>query len=194
MRTRSLMQNQHTEDVPLAEFVCLVFTRMLAESYCRQLRSLLLCLCDVFRALINSFVYWLYPQQMWRVGCWESGVSPKCPPSRTSASRNPASMTSISSSNPSAIILAPLLQTTIIATYHQPARHAVPLSQHTPDLHCRTCSWSARSKMAVSGCMTWGTADGSFSGSRYGITWTIKFPEAAWIWEGGKGCRLFIFM
>ena len=25
-------------------------------SYCRQLRSLLLCLCDVFRALLNSLV------------------------------------------------------------------------------------------------------------------------------------------
>ena len=32
----------------------LVFTRMPGESYCRPLRSLLLCLCDVFRALIIS--------------------------------------------------------------------------------------------------------------------------------------------
>ena len=31
-----------------------VFTRMPGWSYCRQLRSLLLCLCDSFRALINS--------------------------------------------------------------------------------------------------------------------------------------------
>ena len=30
---------------------------MPSESYRRRLRSLLLCLCDVFRALINSFVY-----------------------------------------------------------------------------------------------------------------------------------------
>ena len=32
----------------------LVFTRMPRESYRRPLRSLLLCLCDVFEALINS--------------------------------------------------------------------------------------------------------------------------------------------
>ena len=36
------------EDVPLVEFMCLVFTRMPGESYRRRLRSLLLCLCDVF--------------------------------------------------------------------------------------------------------------------------------------------------
>ena len=36
--------------------MCLVFTsRMPGESYSRQVRSLLLCLCDVFRALFNSF-------------------------------------------------------------------------------------------------------------------------------------------
>ena len=34
----------------------LVFTRMPGESYRRQLRSLLLCICYVFRALINSLV------------------------------------------------------------------------------------------------------------------------------------------
>ena len=34
----------------------LVFTRMPGESYRRQLGSLLLCLCDVFRALINFLV------------------------------------------------------------------------------------------------------------------------------------------
>ena len=33
-----------------------VFTRMPGESYRRRFRSLLLCLCDVIRALINSFV------------------------------------------------------------------------------------------------------------------------------------------
>ena len=38
----------------------LVFTRMPGESYHRRLRSLLLCLCDVFRALINSLVCWFY--------------------------------------------------------------------------------------------------------------------------------------
>ena len=71
--------------VPLVEFMCLVFTRMYlwwslcavyllvctssgvyvpctpGERYRRLLRILLLCLCDVFRALINSLV------------CWEAG-------------------------------------------------------------------------------------------------------------------------
>ena len=42
---------------PLVEFMYLVFTRMPGESYRRRLRSLLLCICDVFRAaLINSLV------------------------------------------------------------------------------------------------------------------------------------------
>ena len=44
------------ENVPLEEFMYLVFTRMPGESYRKGLRSLLLCLCDVFRALINSLV------------------------------------------------------------------------------------------------------------------------------------------
>ena len=38
------------------EFMYLVFTRMPGERYHRRLRSLLLCLCDVFRALITSLV------------------------------------------------------------------------------------------------------------------------------------------
>ena len=38
----------------------LVFTRMPGESYRRRLRSLLLYLCYVFRALINSLVCWFY--------------------------------------------------------------------------------------------------------------------------------------
>ena len=42
------------EDVPLVEFMYLVFTRMPGESYRRRLGPLLLYLCDVFRALINS--------------------------------------------------------------------------------------------------------------------------------------------
>ena len=45
-----------TEAVSLVEFTYLVFTRMPGESYRRRLKSLLLCLCDVFRALINSLV------------------------------------------------------------------------------------------------------------------------------------------
>ena len=36
----------------------LVFTRMPSKSYRRRLEFFLLCLCDVFRALINSLVYW----------------------------------------------------------------------------------------------------------------------------------------
>ena len=36
----------------------LVFTRMPGESYRRRLGSLLLCLCDLFRALIKSFECW----------------------------------------------------------------------------------------------------------------------------------------
>ena len=41
--------------VPLVEFMDLVFIRMPGGSYCRRL-TILLCLCDVFRALINSLV------------------------------------------------------------------------------------------------------------------------------------------
>ena len=44
------------EDVPLVEFMYLVFTRVPGERYRRQLRSLLLYLCYVFRAIINSLV------------------------------------------------------------------------------------------------------------------------------------------
>ena len=44
------------ENVPLVEFKYHVFTRLPGESDHRQLRSLFFCLCDVFRALINSLV------------------------------------------------------------------------------------------------------------------------------------------
>ena len=50
----------HKEDVPLVVFMYLIFTRMPCESYRRQLRSLLLCLCYVFRALSNSLVCCLH--------------------------------------------------------------------------------------------------------------------------------------
>ena len=46
-------------DVPLVEFMYLVFTRMPYESYRRRLWSLLLYLCYVFRALIYPLVCWL---------------------------------------------------------------------------------------------------------------------------------------
>ena len=41
------------EDVPPVEFMYLVYTRMPDESYRRRIRSLLLNLYCVFRALIN---------------------------------------------------------------------------------------------------------------------------------------------
>ena len=47
-----------TEDVLLVGFMYRVFTRgMPDESHRSQLGSLLLCLCDVFRALINSLAH-----------------------------------------------------------------------------------------------------------------------------------------
>ena len=59
-RPRAPVQNQQTRelnnDVPLVEFMYLVFTRMPGESYRGRLTSLLLYLCYVFRALINSLV------------------------------------------------------------------------------------------------------------------------------------------
>ena len=42
----------------LVEVLYLVFTRMPGETYRNRFRSLLLCLCDVFRTLINSLVCW----------------------------------------------------------------------------------------------------------------------------------------
>ena len=49
-------QMRVTVNVPLVELMYLVFTRMPGESYRRRLRSFLLYLCYVFRALINSLV------------------------------------------------------------------------------------------------------------------------------------------
>ena len=46
----------HACQMVMVEFMYLVFTRMPGESYRRRLRSLLLYLCYVFRALINSLV------------------------------------------------------------------------------------------------------------------------------------------
>ena len=47
-------KNQSISQPFLLEFMHLVFTSMLGESYRRQLRSLLVSACDVFRALTNS--------------------------------------------------------------------------------------------------------------------------------------------
>ena len=44
------------KDVPLVEFMYLVFTRIAGENYRRRFRSLLLYLCYVFGALINCLV------------------------------------------------------------------------------------------------------------------------------------------
>ena len=44
----------------------LVLTRVPGVSYRRRLRSLMLCLCDVFRALINSLVCWYCPKSLVR--------------------------------------------------------------------------------------------------------------------------------
>ena len=50
------------QDVPLVEFVCLVFIGMPDESYRRRLGSLLY-LCDVFLTLINSLMCFHYDYQ-----------------------------------------------------------------------------------------------------------------------------------
>ena len=42
------------EDVPLVKLMYLVFTRMPGESYRGRLRSLLLYVCYIFRALISE--------------------------------------------------------------------------------------------------------------------------------------------
>ena len=51
------------EDVPMVEFMYFVFTRMPGKGYRRRPRFLL-CLCDVFRALINSLVCCLYTRAL----------------------------------------------------------------------------------------------------------------------------------
>ena len=48
--------NKDLKHVPLVDVMYLVFTHMPGESYRRLLRSLLLCLCDVFPVLIKSLV------------------------------------------------------------------------------------------------------------------------------------------
>ena len=45
---------------PSSGVMSLVFTRRPGESCLRRLRLLLLCLCDVFRAVINSLACWLF--------------------------------------------------------------------------------------------------------------------------------------
>ena len=66
------------ECVPLAEFMYLVFTGTPGESYRRRLVSLLLRLCDMFRALINSLDFYLKRTEETEAGgttgrrnCWQ---------------------------------------------------------------------------------------------------------------------------
>ena len=61
-----LAWNPAWEDVALVEFMYLVFTGMPGESYRRWLRSLLLYLCYVFPALINSLVCWFSRKYCWQ--------------------------------------------------------------------------------------------------------------------------------
>ena len=49
----------YTEDVPLVEFMYLVFTRMPGESYHMRLRSLVLRSFDVCQALTNSLIWYI---------------------------------------------------------------------------------------------------------------------------------------
>ena len=53
------------KDVPLVEFMFLVFTHMAGESYHSKLGALLLCLRDVFQVLINSLVFDSAPALVW---------------------------------------------------------------------------------------------------------------------------------
>ena len=55
-RVMSLWKSDVFEDVHQVEFMDLAFTRMPGVSYHRQLRSLLLCLCDIFLVLINQIL------------------------------------------------------------------------------------------------------------------------------------------
>ena len=48
VNTRYINSTRGTEAAPLVKFMYLVFTNMPGESYCRQLGSLLLYLCDNF--------------------------------------------------------------------------------------------------------------------------------------------------
>ena len=69
----TLYLSHATWEYPLMEFMYFAFTRMPGESYCRILRSLLLCLCDVFRAQINSHVCWLYTTRVSYLAVYPEG-------------------------------------------------------------------------------------------------------------------------
>ena len=63
-----LILYKNKDVVPLVEFTYLVFTSLPGESYSRQLRSLLVYLCNVFRALINSLECWCIYKNVWLCG------------------------------------------------------------------------------------------------------------------------------
>ena len=79
---KSTRQTSSIHNVPLVEFINLVFTCMpgemftcmLGASYCRQLGSLLLCLCDVFEMLIISLLRSFRPQVCSCDPLWPSSV------------------------------------------------------------------------------------------------------------------------
>ena len=56
VNTRYINSTIYIQDVPLVEFMYLVFTHLPGESYRRWLGSLLLC--DIFWAQLNSLVCW----------------------------------------------------------------------------------------------------------------------------------------
>ena len=62
--------SKYFEDVPLVEFMYLVFPRIPDKSYRRRFMSFLLCLRDVFRALINSLVCRFCFSFVWKVHCF----------------------------------------------------------------------------------------------------------------------------
>ncbi len=59
MRVHGTWTPPELHPLPLVEFTYIVFTWMPGDSYCKPFSSLLLCLCDVFRAQINSLVCWV---------------------------------------------------------------------------------------------------------------------------------------
>ena len=63
---RKKKKETNKKGVTLVDFMYPVFIRMPGENYRRQLGSLLLSLCDVFRGLINSLVSWFFADELKR--------------------------------------------------------------------------------------------------------------------------------
>ena len=64
MDTDCLSDHKEGPGVPLVEFVYLVFTYLPGDSYSGRLGSLLLCVCDVFQALMNKLPCLLILQRL----------------------------------------------------------------------------------------------------------------------------------